>query len=212
MAYSANRRPRQALLWLVPVILIPLVWPASAALAGEFDLWMDGVLWQADRNDQFKLSALQKYVPLILVQGQDPDVLTHPAILLVAVLQLFMLDPALMSVGAAGLVFAAVTRNRFLALWAGPVLLFFGSIGYVTYIHLGMLWTVMCVAAAALIGAGIGRMPGGGRTGETRSRVVCSGTCDCGSRPVHIGSAGTLGRDVCVYGGAILHHAKLCGF
>jgi len=171
LAYSANRRPRQALLWLVPVILIPLVWPASAALAGEFDLWMDGVLWQADRNDQFKLSALQKYVPLILVQGQDPDVLTHPAILLVAVLQLFMLDPALMSVGAAGLVFAAVTRNRFLALWAGPVLLFFGSIGYVTYIHLGMLWTVMCIAAAALIGAGIGRMPGGGQ--DRRDKIAC---------------------------------------
>jgi len=162
LIYSANRSPRQTLLWLVPVILIQLVWPASAMLAGELDLWMEGVLWQADRNGQHALNALQKYLPVDLVQGQDPDVLTHPLILLAAIGVLFLRDPVLMTLGAAGLAFAAVTRNRFLMLWAAPVLLFFGSIGYVSYFHLGMLWTAMCVAAAALIGAGIRRMPAGG--------------------------------------------------
>jgi len=163
LAYSANRSPRQALLWLAPVILIAAVWPASAMLAGELDLWAEGVLWQTDRNIQVRLDSLQQYLPVDLVQGQDPDVLTHPVILLVTVLQLFILDPVLMSVGVAGLAFAAIARNRFLLMWAAPVLLFFGSIGWVYYFHLGMLWTAMCIAAAALVGAGIGRVSGGGQ-------------------------------------------------
>jgi len=162
LAYSANRSPRQALLWLVPVIMIPLIWPASALTAGELDLWAEGVLWQSDRSSQHALNALREYLPVDLVQGRDPDVLTHPLILLTAVRSLFALDPVLMALGAAGLAFAAVTRNRFLILWAAPVLLFFGSVGWVSHFHLGMLWTAMCVAAAALIGAGLRRMPAGG--------------------------------------------------
>jgi len=165
LAYSANRSPRQALLWLAPVILIPLVWPASAALAGEFDLWTDGVLWQADRNIQHRLDMLQQYLPVDLAQGQDSDVLIRPLILLMAMGGLFLRDPVLMALGTAGLAFAVATRNRFLILWAAPVLLFFGSIGHVAYFHLGMLWVAMCVAAAALISYGIGRMhAGGGRS------------------------------------------------
>jgi len=162
LVYSANRSPRQALLWLAPVILIAAVWPASAMLAGELDLWTDGVLWQTDRNSQHSLNALQKYLPVIPVQGQDPDVLTHPLILLVAIRNLFLNDPVLMALGVAGLAFAAVTRNRFLILWAASVLLFFGSIGWVVHVHLGMLWTAMCIAAAALIATGMARMPAGG--------------------------------------------------
>jgi len=163
LAYSANRSPRQALLWLVPAVLVAAVWPASAMMAGELDLWTDGVLWQADRGNQDVLNRISQYVPVLLVEGQDPDVLVHPMLLLGAVAQMFDLDPVLVALGAAGLAFAAVTRDRFLLAWAAPVLLFFGSVGWVSYFHLGMLWTAMCVAAAALIGAGMARMPAGGR-------------------------------------------------
>jgi len=212
LAYSANRSPRQALLWLVPVILIPLVWPGSAMLAGELDLWADGVLWQADRDGQGKLDQLQKHLPVDLVQGQDPDILTHPLILLNAIMMLFVLDPVLMTLGAAGLAFAAVTRNRFLILWAAPVLLFFGSIGYVSYFHLGMLWTAMCVAAAVLIGAGMARISAGGGAPGRESGIACRRGRDRRIRHVHVRRARTLGHDVCVSGRGLLHVAKLCGF
>ena len=37
-------------LWFIPVILIPMIWPAYATLTGHFDEWINGVLWQADRK------------------------------------------------------------------------------------------------------------------------------------------------------------------
>ena len=158
LVWSAGRRPGRVLLWLVPAILIAAAWPASAALAGDFDGWVDGVLWHTDRGSQSKLDLLQQYTSIALVYDQDPDILTRPAIMLVATILLFEMDPVMVSLGTAGLAFAVASRNRFLLLWAAPVLLFFGSIGFVTYLyHLGMLWTVMCIAAAALIGAGIER-------------------------------------------------------
>ena len=150
------------LLWLVLVILTVAVWPASAALEGEFDQWMSGVLWQADRINQVRLNALQHYTQVALVQDQDPDILTRPASLLVTVIEVFMMDPILMSLGTVGLAFAAAVRSRFVLLWVVPVLLFFGSVGWVNWFHLGMLWTAMCIAAAALIGGGIKRAYAGG--------------------------------------------------
>ncbi len=158
LVWSAGKRPGWMLLWLVSMILIAAAWPASAALEGEFDQWIRGVLWQTDRSGQHMLDSLQQYIPISLVQGQDPDILTHPAILLMGTIWLFEIDPVLISLGVAGLVFAAAMRNRFLMLWIAPVLLFFGSIGYVSWFHLGMLWTAMCVAAAALLGGGIERV------------------------------------------------------
>ncbi len=53
LVWSAGRRPGRMLLWLVPVILIAAAWPASAALMGDFDGWVNGVLWQTDRDGQY---------------------------------------------------------------------------------------------------------------------------------------------------------------
>jgi len=161
LVYSAGRKPGRVLLWLVPALLIPAAWPASAMLAGEFDMWMGEVARLSDRSGTGILDNLRNYVPITLVSGQDPDILVHPMILLGAVMRMSADDPALMALGAAGLAFAAVVRNRFLAVWTVPVLLFFGSIGFVRHFHLGMLWIVMCIAAAALISA-MYRMPAGG--------------------------------------------------
>ena len=175
LVWSAGKRPERILTWLVPVILIAAAWPASAALEGELDQWINGVLWQADRDGQRMLDELRQHIPIALVQGQDPDILTHPAILLVAAAQMLAVDPIMMSLGTAGLVFAAVTRNRFLILWVVPVLLFFGSIGYVAWFHLGMLWTAMCVAAAALIHSVMERTSAG-RWGPRGQRTLLLAT------------------------------------
>ena len=163
LVYSAGRmrQKRRMLLWLAPVILVAAVWPASAVLEGQSDQWINDVLWHTERIDQRRLDLLQQYIPIDLVRSQDSEMLTRPAIALMAAISLFEMDPVLVSLGTAGLVFAVVTRSRFLMLWTAPVLLFFGSIGYVSWFHLGMLWTVMCIAAAALIGGGIERASAG---------------------------------------------------
>ena len=170
LVWSAGRRPGRVLLWLVPVILIAAVWPVYATLEGEFDQWVDGVLWQSERNAQSKLDWLQS-ISIDLVQGQDPDILTHPAILLSVVMRAAVIDPVLALLSTAGLIFAVTVRNRFLILWIVPVLLFFGSIGWVSWFHLGMLWTAMCIAAAALISYGIERVSAG-RWGPRGQRTL----------------------------------------
>jgi 4-amino-4-deoxy-L-arabinose transferase-like glycosyltransferase len=37
--------------WIVPVVLVPLLWPAYALSVGQFDQWLDGVLWQATERE-----------------------------------------------------------------------------------------------------------------------------------------------------------------
>ena len=47
LIYTNNtngHRLRNLGLWFIPVILIPLIWPAHAMIIGEFDQWMNGVL------------------------------------------------------------------------------------------------------------------------------------------------------------------------
>ena len=44
-------------IWFIPVILIPLIWPAYAVWVGDSDKWIDGVLDQAAGRES-RLSAL----------------------------------------------------------------------------------------------------------------------------------------------------------
>src|ERR687889_468342 len=47
---SSSHKLRNLGLWFIPVLLIPLIWPAHAMIIGEFDLWVDGVLWQTSER------------------------------------------------------------------------------------------------------------------------------------------------------------------
>ena len=47
---SKSNRKKTLGLWLIPVILIPLLWPAYAFSIGQGDLWLDWVLWQTGRK------------------------------------------------------------------------------------------------------------------------------------------------------------------
>ncbi|NHI03940.1 hypothetical protein DYY67_1010 [Candidatus Nitrosotalea sp. TS] len=37
-------------LWFIPVILIPLIWPIESIMRGEFNLWLDGIMWQTGKR------------------------------------------------------------------------------------------------------------------------------------------------------------------
>jgi 4-amino-4-deoxy-L-arabinose transferase-like glycosyltransferase len=44
------KRVKSLALWIVPVILIPCLWPVYALSVGQFDLWVDGITAQASRQ------------------------------------------------------------------------------------------------------------------------------------------------------------------
>ncbi|MEP0824150.1 MAG: phospholipid carrier-dependent glycosyltransferase [Nitrososphaera sp.] len=111
-------------LWIIPVVLIPLLWPLESIATGQFDLWVRDVLWQANR-DSDRIGAL--VVPLSII------------------------DPVLLAVGSAGIVYSAIKRDILILLWLLPFLLFLSFVGYVQYFHIIPIIPVFCVAAALLI-------------------------------------------------------------
>jgi Dolichyl-phosphate-mannose-protein mannosyltransferase len=112
-------------LWFIPVILIPLIWPAHAMIIGEFDQWIHGILWQTTGRPSSPLSGTLK--------------------------TFFQDDPILFVIGMAGLIYAAVKRDFFLLLWVIPFLIFLYFIGYVSPFHLMPLIPAFCIAASRLL-------------------------------------------------------------
>jgi hypothetical protein len=118
-------RIRNLGLWFIPVILIPLIWPAHAMIIGEFDKWIHGVLWQATGRPNSPLSGTLK--------------------------SFFQNDPILLVLGVAGLIYAAVKRDFFLLLWVIPFLIFLYAIDYVSSFHLMPIIPAFCIAASRLL-------------------------------------------------------------
>src|SRR5919112_637056 len=118
-------RLRNLGLWFIPVILIPLIWPAHAMIIGEFDQWKHGVLWQtSERPSRPLISTIKTF---------------------------FEMDPVLSVLSMAGLIFAAVKRDFFLLLWIVPFLIFLYAIDYVSSFHLMPLVPAFCIAASRFL-------------------------------------------------------------
>ena len=110
--------------WLIPVVLIPLVWPAYAFSAGELNLWLEGVYYQTHRE----------YAPLIF-----------------SITNIFALDPILIALGIAGLILAIIKKDVFLLLWILPFVVFLQIIGYVSFFHLTPIFPALCIGGARFI-------------------------------------------------------------
>ena len=65
--YFNSRSARHLMMWLVPVFLVPLLWPLYAVSIGQGDLWAHWVLWQTERNKplQFSLISFFQIDPVI---------------------------------------------------------------------------------------------------------------------------------------------------
>ena len=114
-------------LWFIPVILIPLIWPAYAISIGHFDDWFNGITWQAQRQ-----------------QGNNP--------LLRIINTYFQIDPVLLILTSAGLVFTTVIKKDFWPmLWIVPFLIFLNFIGHISHFYLIPLIPLFCIAAAILV-------------------------------------------------------------
>jgi hypothetical protein len=127
LMYTNNNRNLKILgLWFIPVILIPLLWPVIALPIGQFNMWLTGIQFQTHREEGRTLFDAIKYD--------------------------FGIDPILLILGIAGLVYATIKRDLLLLLWVIPFLLFLYIIDYAVYFHLIPILPAFCIAAARLIG------------------------------------------------------------
>jgi len=130
---SRKRRLKTLGLWFIPVILIPLIWPAYSISIGQFNLWWQGVLHQTDRT----------------VNLADTDI---NGSLLKSVGVFYQIDPVLLILGIAGLIFAgAIKRDFLILLWVIPFTIFFVAIGFAQYFYVIPILPAFCIAAARMI-------------------------------------------------------------
>ena len=82
---TSNSRLKALGIWFVPVILIPMIWPAYAMSIGNLNEWLDGVVWQATRADRpfdFEMKTV-----------------------------FLRMDPVLVAIGVAGLIYAVIKKD-----------------------------------------------------------------------------------------------------
>lgn len=113
--------------WLLPAILVPLLWPAYALYLGQFDEWLQGVSWQGtERQTEGRTLA----DTLINFWGAD--------------IVLFML-------GLAGIVFCSVRRDFLPLIWVVPYFVLLYFVGWVTHFHLILILPPFCIAIANMM-------------------------------------------------------------
>ena len=123
MVYVVTRKKRNIIVWLIPVLLVPMLWPIHATLSGDMNHWIDGVRYQISRDR-----------PLI-------DTINT----------FFQIDPVLFILGFGGLIYSAIRKDYFLLLWTIPIFVFLQTIGYVSSFHLILLLPPFCIAGATMI-------------------------------------------------------------
>jgi hypothetical protein len=113
-------------LWFIPVILIPAIWPAYNILTGQFDDWLHGLSgWAGRVNSRGIFGSLNSILGI---------------------------DPVLLSLSIAGIVFATVSKKDFIfLLWIIPFIIYFTAIGYVKVYYWIPLLPILCISAAILI-------------------------------------------------------------
>ena len=132
---NSNKNIKMIGLWLIPVILIPLIWPGYSLIRGEFGDWWVGVFWQTHRQ--------MDWINFIEINRQLS--------LTTAIVSIFDQMPVLVVLGLAGLVFATIRKDFFLLLWIGPFFVFLYFIGFVRDFHLIPLVPALCISSSRLI-------------------------------------------------------------
>jgi 4-amino-4-deoxy-L-arabinose transferase-like glycosyltransferase len=121
---NTNKKLRILVLWLIPVILIPLIWPAYSISQGQFEYWIKTSIYQATR---------------------------HGPTLFETIAFDFPIDPVLFILFFGGLILAVVKKNFFILLWAIPFLIFLYFINWAPEWTLIPLIPVFCISAAILL-------------------------------------------------------------
>jgi hypothetical protein len=120
--FRSGRR-KLVLLWFIPLIAIPSLWPIQSFVDNQFDQWVSDVWLQSTRA----------------TEG------------IIAIFQSFMIvDPVFMLLGFLGIVYTILKKEYFIMLWILPFACF-SSVFYTQYFHVIPVIPAWCVAAALLI-------------------------------------------------------------
>jgi 4-amino-4-deoxy-L-arabinose transferase-like glycosyltransferase len=119
-----GRRLKSLLMWLIPVIAIPLLWPGQSLVVGAFSTWTSDVLWQIDREN----AGLPWIVFLLAIT-----------------------DPFIFVAGFAGLAYSFMRKDWVILLWTLPFMAFLGFMGYNNFFYWIPILPALCIGAAKLI-------------------------------------------------------------
>jgi len=132
--HNSNKHKLKTLgLWFIPVILIPMIYPAYAMYIGQLDVWERVVTADA-------AAAPYRHNPPI-----NPEFLT-------SLIRDFRMDPVLIILGIAGLAYAAIKRDLFILIFIVPYLVCLATIAFaVVPFHFSPLLPGFCIASSKLI-------------------------------------------------------------
>ncbi len=122
--FNNEKKIKPVALWLIPVIMIPLLWPLQSVEAGQFGLWIKDVLEQAERH-----SYGLPYISYLFLK----------------------MDPVLFILGIVGIVFCIRRKDYFILTWFIPFMIFLLAIGYNQYFYWIPVLPVFCMSASILI-------------------------------------------------------------
>jgi hypothetical protein len=113
--------------WLLPVILIPIIWPVYAFLSGNLNEWIDGIFWQSLGRQNKGKSLFETAV------------------------NAWESDPVLMTLGASGVVYLTIRRDYFPIIWIIPYITLLFFVGWVTHFHLIPIIPILCISVAKMV-------------------------------------------------------------
>jgi hypothetical protein len=122
---NSNRSLKLLGLWFIPVIVIPMIWLASAASIGELNNWFHDVFFQTQRGVENSFFISLNYN--------------------------FHTDPVFHVLSAGGLAYAIVKRDFVLLLWIAPFVIFLYLIGFVSVYHFIPVYPAFCIATAKML-------------------------------------------------------------
>lgn len=120
LIFQKRRKYQDVLICIIPVLLIPMLWPAYSMALDQFDFWVNDMLWQAQR----------------------------PNAILEIVEDFLLIDPVLFVMGMAGMAYSAIKRNKFVLLWFVPFMAFLSLVGFKQYFHWVPLFPILCIGAS----------------------------------------------------------------
>lgn len=118
--FQKRRKFQDLIIWVIPVLLIPLLWPANSVFLDQFDLWIKDVFWQTQRSN-----SILEIIGYFLI-----------------------IDPVLFVIGMAGMAYAGIKRNKFVLFWFAPFVIFLSLIGFKQYFHWIPIIPILCIGAS----------------------------------------------------------------
>jgi Dolichyl-phosphate-mannose-protein mannosyltransferase len=123
--YVNTKSLRLFFLWIIPVLAIPLIWPAYAFSISQFNSWFEGVVYQTEREDTTFLDFLKK---------------------------ISNIDPLFLILGFVAIIFAEIKRDYMILLWTISYLVFIAIFGAnVRHFHFIVLTPILSIASARFI-------------------------------------------------------------